>query len=151
MTEQHNPAPEKSADPIRRFELYFLRPVWGAIILFTAIAAFNSRWWWVGGGILALMYIGVIGAKLHPSLTAHELSQGPLTGSATVKELGALSDTEKRILVTQACNRVGHLAAVALAVYFLAVLGWRWYIGLPVAFFGSAFFAGILRVALAER
>jgi|HubBroStandDraft_2_1064218.scaffolds.fasta_scaffold340871_2 hypothetical protein len=57
------------ADPIKRFELWFLRPLWGMTILVILAAAINSRWWWVVGGVLSILYTGVIGAKLHPTLS----------------------------------------------------------------------------------
>jgi hypothetical protein len=139
------------ADPIRRFELFFLRPLWAVTVLVTVAAAVKAQWWWAAGGVLAIPYVGVIGAKLHPSLTAAQLSDGPLTGEAAVRESAAMHLTDKNNLVAHACNRVAHLMAFVLAAYLMAVAGWRWYLGLPAAFFGSALLGGLLRVAFAER
>jgi hypothetical protein len=83
-------------NPIRRFELFFLRPLWGATVIFTVIAAITSHWWWAGGGVLAIMYFGVIGAKLHPSLSAGELAEGPLEGQAAVAEMRSIRRRQAR-------------------------------------------------------
>ena len=97
------------------------------------------------------MYIGFVGAKLHPSLSATQLSQGPLESKAAIAEMGAMDATNKRTILIRACNSVAHLTAVTLAAYLIWGIEWPWYISLPVAFFGSALIGGILRVALAER
>jgi len=140
-----------NADPIRRFELSYLRPLWGMMILLTVAAAVSSRWWWGVGGAFSILYIGAIGAKLHPSLSATQLSHGPLTSEAAIAESKAMDRVEKAALVMRACHRVAYLITAWSAACFIVVLGWRWYVAIPAAIFVSSVIGGLLIVAFAER
>lgn len=83
-------------EPITRFELTILRPLWGLVIVGMLAAMFATRWCWVGGGLLALVYIGAIGSGLHPSPTAGDLPEGPLNGMASVLESRAMDVNPSR-------------------------------------------------------
>src|SRR5258708_6097201 len=107
-----------AADPVKRFEWWFLRPLWGMMILIIVAAAVNSRWWWMMGGVFSILYVGVIGAKLHPSLSAAQLYQGPLTGVAAIAESSAMGRVEKAALVMRACHRVAYLLTAWSAACF---------------------------------
>jgi hypothetical protein len=140
-----------NADPIRRFELSYLRPLWAGMILLTLAAAVNSRWWWVAGGALSVLYVGVIGAKLHPGLSAAQLSQGPLTSEAAIAESNAMARAEKAALVFRACHRVSYLLAAWFAALLMAAFSWRWYAAVPAALLAASSVGAILIVAFAVR
>jgi hypothetical protein len=139
------------ADPIKRFELWFLRPLWGVTIATILAAAINLRWWWVVGGVLSIMYLGAIGAKLHPSLNAVELAQGPLTSAVKIADSNAMARAERAALVMRACYRVAHLLMAWSAACFIVVLGWRWYVAIPAACFAWSVIAAVSILAFAER
>jgi hypothetical protein len=139
------------ADPIKRFELWFLRPLWGMTIVTILAAAINLRWWWVVGGVFSVMYLGVIGAQLHPSRSAMELAHGPQASAAAIAESNAMARAEKAALVMRACYRVAHLLMAWSAACFIIVLGWRWYIAIPAACFAWSVIAAVLILAFAER
>jgi hypothetical protein len=140
-----------NTDPIRRFELSYLRPLWGMMIFLMVAAAVCSRWWWAVGGAFSILYVGVIGAKLHPSLSAAQLSQGPLTSTAAIAESSEMDRVEKAAIVKRACHRVAYLLTAWSTACFLFVFGWRWYVAIPAAIFVSALIGGLLIVAFEER
>ena len=139
------------ADPVKRFELWFLRPLWGITIVTILAAAINLRWWWVVGGVLSVIYLGVIGAKLHPSQSAVELAQDPITSAAEIADSNAMARAERAALLLRACYRVAHLLMAWSAACFMVVLGWRWYVAIPAACFAWSFVAAVLIMAFAER
>ena len=139
------------ADPVKRFELWFLRPLWGITIVTILAAAINLRWWWVVGGVLSVIYLGVIGAKLHPSQSAMELAQGPITSASAIADSNAMARAERAALLLRACYRVAHLLMAWSAACFMVVLGWRWYVAIPAACFAWSFVAAVLIMAFAER
>ena len=143
--------PAMNADPIRRFEFSYLRPLWAATILLTLAAAVNSRWWWVAGGVLSVLYIGTIAAKLHPSPSVAQLSQVSHTSAEEIAESNAIARAENAALVFRACYRVAYLLAAWAAALFMAVFGWRWYAAIPAAIFAASVIGGLLIVAFAER
>jgi hypothetical protein len=101
---------------------------------------------------LALLYVGAIGAGLHPSLTGTELSDGPLKGdAATRRESLAIPAQEKYFLVSRACTHVAVLVTLMLLPYLMGQLGWRWYVSLAVAFWGATFLGGVLKYAYGYR
>jgi hypothetical protein len=139
------------ADPIKRFELWFLRPLWGITIVTILAAAIDLRWWWVVGGVFSVMYLGVVGAKLHPSQSAAELAQDPLTSAAAIAESNPMARAEQAALVMRASYRVAHLLMAWSAACFIVVLGWRWYVAIPAACFAWSVIAAALILAFAER
>lgn len=119
-------------DPIRRFERFFLIPfdltftVVGIVALLTH-PVLHPRWLWAIGWVVGLLYLGTIGARLHPFQSASELSEGPLTGAASIKEARLLPERIKLVLVRKACVRVGIFTGVAVFVLLICAVGWRWY------------------------
>jgi len=134
------------SDPVRRFEMAMLRPVQLLILGTGAVVLLRGLWWWLGGCVLGLVYLGIVGSKLHPLQTGSALAQGPLEGPAAVAESAALTPDDKRWLVGQACARMGILVGLALFVVLLGALGWRWYWAVPVACAGAIFSGALLKV-----
>ena len=114
-------------DPVRAFERRALRPLQILLVALIVFSVVQRDWWWVGGAIAALFYLGTIGAKLHPRQTASDLANGPLEGVAAQREPAGLLTTEKARRVGHACTRI----AILISVYAFAVtygpLGLRWY------------------------
>ena len=114
-------------DPVHAFERGVLRPLQLILLAVSIFSGVQREWWWMGGAIAALFYLGTIGAKLHPRQSASDLSKGPLEGVAARREAASLSPTEKTKLVGHACTRV----AILIAVYGFAItygpLGLHWY------------------------
>ena len=99
--------------PVRRFELLLLRPLWVAVLAVAIYLAISGMWIWIAACVAALMYIGLIGATLHPRQSAADLAQGPLEGPAGKAEAQTLTTSEQVELVGKASTRVGLLMAPA--------------------------------------
>ena len=133
------------SDPVTRFELFVLRPFWVALAITTTFAAFRAQWSLMAGALAGMFYLGVIGSKLHPLQSARDLTDGPTTSDAAVKESACLSDGVKSLLVGQACTRVALLLCITIAFVLLAELRMHWYIGVAVAWVVSMLAGGILK------
>jgi hypothetical protein len=132
-------------DPIRRFEVIVLRPLWlilGAGLLFAVVTA---RWPWVGASLLGLGYLGTVGSKLHPLQSAGALAKGPHSGLNAVAESALLPDDIKAILVGHACTRVGLLAGAVIATVLIGAVGVAWYWSLVLALLTTVLLGGILK------
>ena len=77
-----------------------------ATLVMAGIFLFQARWWWLGATVLGVLYLGAIGAKLHPLQSASDLAEGPLGGPAARAESEALPPEVKRLLVSRACTKV---------------------------------------------
>jgi MFS family permease len=120
------------ADIAKRFEILILRPLH---ILFLVSAVFflvKGMWWWLAGCAVGIIYLGIVGSKLHPFQSASDLAQGPIEGPAARIESELLPQEVKQMLVGHACTRVGILVGVAVGVISLSVFGWRWYFALLI-------------------
>jgi hypothetical protein len=133
-------------DRARSLELYVLRPLWIATLAVAALLAICGLWLWLIAPVVGLLYLGVIGSKLHPLQSAQELSQGPLEGPAARVEQAAPSADVGNLLVGHACTRVGILVGCAIGLAAWATLGWRWYAAAVLGFFAVAIVGGTLKV-----
>ena len=119
-------------DPARIFEIAVLRPIWAGIVLLAVFSGIRQSWWWAAGAVAALLYVGSVGAKLHPRQSAAELATGPLEGTAARRESSLLSPSEKLLFVGQASTRL----AILVGLYAFAVahsyveLPWYWCIAI---------------------
>lgn len=119
-------------DQPRRFESLVLRPLQ---ILFLVSAGFflvKGMWWWLAGCAVGVLYLGIVGSKLHPLQSASDLAQGPTEGSAARIESELLSPDMKRMLVGHACTRVGIMIGIAVGMILWGALAWHWYFALLV-------------------
>ena len=132
---------------VRQFELAILRPLQLAFFAAAIIAGFTRHWFWLGGCVLAFLYLGTVGSKLHPFQTASELASGPLTNPAADREAALLSPGAKSGLVGVACTRIGILLGFAAGLVFWFALDWRWYFALPAAWLVLMFSGAFLKVA----
>lgn len=139
------------SDPVRRFEVAALRPIQITFLVAAIACLFQGRWWWLAGCVVGLLYVGTIGAKLHPFQTASDLAQGPVEGPAAIVESVLLTQDQRRRLVGEASTRVGILSGVALFVLLLAALQWRWYWAGPAALFGLVSIGGTLKYLFVLR
>jgi len=115
------------ADPVRPFELAVLRPLQVLLLGVALVSLIRAEWLWLGGAVLALLYLGVVGSKLHPLQSARDLAEGPLESPRAKAEAAVLPDTMKFLLVGHACTRVGILVGVAAGASLLTFAHWRWY------------------------
>ena len=132
-------------DPVRRLELVVLRPLWVLVAVSGAILAIKGHWAWAGAGVPCLVYLGIIGAKLHPLQGLADLAAGPLTSDAARAEAVSLSIGMKRVLASHACSRVAIFLGIAAGAISVGVLGIAWYWGLIIGFFGMSIAGGILK------
>ena len=119
-------------DPVHTFERRVLRPSQLILLTLVLVAGIQAHWWWVGGSIFALLYLGTVGASLHPRQSAADLTRGPIESVAARAESASLSYEQKAALVGRACTRV----AIPIAIYALAIansaleLPWYWSVGI---------------------
>ena len=135
-------------DQVRRFELFVLRPL--QILFLGAAIAFllNSIWWGVAGCAFGLLYVGIIGSKLHPLQSAQDLAKGPLENPVAAIESEMFPPILNQMLVGRACSRVGRLIGLTTGIGLWAALGWHWYAALLAALV-TAFLSGtLLRLGL---
>ena len=134
----------------RRFEAMILRPLQVAFIFAAIPLAVRESWWWIAGGIIALLCLGSIGSALHPLQSASELAQGPLNGPAASAEARVLPPPVQAALVGGACTRVGLLLGLAV----LCVLWWAfamaWYAALVVAWITAMAVGVALKLAFGQ-
>src|SRR5258708_3947848 len=123
------------ADSVRQFEVVILRPLQLILLGVAVVTGFTRHWFWFGGFVLALLYLGTVGSKLHPLQTASDLASGPLTNPSALRESASLSPGVKIGLVGAACTRIGIFLGITAGFVFWFALGWRWYFALPAAWF----------------
>lgn len=134
-------------DPIRRFEVSILRPIFAVFIATVAFAAVNSLWMLVLGGVAGMFCCGAIGASLHPLQSAGDLSEGPLNGKAAIIEALALPQSIKIELVSLACTLTAMLIGCTASIVLLAMFNWRWWSSVLVGFSALMFLGGLLKFA----
>jgi len=123
------------ADQSKRFEIVILRPLQILFLVSAIVFLFKGMWLWLVGCALSLLYLGIVGSKLHPLQSASDLAKGSLKGSAARIESELLPTEVKQMLVGHACTRVGILVGFTTGLLSWAALGWRWYFALLVAWF----------------
>lgn len=136
------------ADIAKRFEILILRPLH---ILFLVSAVFflvKGMWWWLAGCAVGIIYLGIVGSKLHPFQSASDLAQGPIEGPTARIESELLPQEVKQMLVGHACTRVGILVGVTVGVISLAAFGWRWYFALLIGWIIMLISGVLLKLAL---
>jgi hypothetical protein len=116
--------------------------LWVVIVIFII----KGAWFWVVGAILGLFYLGIIGSKLHPYQSASDLEKGSLKSEGAQVEDILISPEEQRLLVGQACTRIGLLIGVTTGTILWGLIGWSWYFALPLAFIIALFLGAILKV-----
>lgn len=119
---------------IRSFEAFVLRPLWVGLIAGGIYSALNGRWFWVGGCLIGCIYLGAVGAKLHPFQSAADLAKGPLTNPVATVETESLSPAEVTWLISFASTKVAFLVGVIVGIWLISEARWRWYLALPLAF-----------------
>lgn len=131
----------------KRFEIVILRPL-QIVFLISAVAfLFQCMWWWLGGCFLGLLYLGIVGSKLHPLQSATDLAKGPLDGPAAQIESELIPAEPKKMLVGHACTRVGILLGVTTGVVVSLAVGWSWYLALPIALVTMLSTGALLKMA----
>src|SRR5450830_118738 len=115
-------------DPVRKFEIWVLRPLWIFFVAGIGLSAVQGRWALAAGGVIACFLVGVIGHGLHPKLSVRDVAAGPTSGAAAQLEAAQSTLSEKTWLVGRACTSVGLLVGIAAAVILWRWLVWRWYV-----------------------
>jgi hypothetical protein len=134
-------------DVIRRFELAVLRPLQTVFVVLAIVCVFRGMWWWLGGCALGLLYLGVIGSKLHPLQSFSDLVRGPTEGPAAGKESEVLPPEIKRKLVDRACTSVAILLGLASGAVLWGVVGWSWYFAIPITWVAMLVTGGLMKLA----
>lgn len=134
------------ANPITRFEVTVLRPAQILIAIAAIALAARFSWWWIAGGIVALLYLGAIGSRLHTLQTAAELAEGPANGPAARVEANQLPPAVQTVLVGAASTRLGILAGCATFSVAWLALGTPWYLALGGAWIASLLLGVILKL-----
>jgi hypothetical protein len=68
-------------DPAKHFEIVILRPLQIAFLVSAAVFLLKGMWLWLAGCAVAVLYLGIVGSKLHPFQSASDLSKGALNQS----------------------------------------------------------------------
>ena len=134
-------------NPVQAFERRVLRPLQFLLLTLIIFSGIEQDWWWIGGAIVALFYLGTIGAKLHPRQTASNLAKGPLGGAAAQREAASLSATEKTQLVGHASTRVSLLIGIYGFAATYGPLGLRWYWCAAIAWVTLLLMGSVLKLA----
>lgn len=125
--------PSQPAARLRTFEVRVLRPIHVALILGAIFAGFNGRWWWVGGCVVGMLYVGAVGARLHPLQSARDLANGPLDNPVAAIEASSLSAEDVYWILSTAIRKVSFLVGVVTGALLLSEAHWRWYAAVPLA------------------
>ena len=131
----------------RRFETIILRPLYLLCIVLAVVFLLNAKWVWLAGCAVCLFYLGIIGSKLHPSLSPSELAKGPLTASAARLEAQQLTSQSEQTLLRHACTHVAILIGLFAAVSLWAGLGLHWYFTIPIACVAVLVTGSLLKLA----
>lgn len=126
------------ASQAKRFEFVILRPLQIAFLVSAVASLFQGLWWWMGGCILGLLYLGIVGTKLQTLQSAADLAQ---------TESGVIPEDVKKMLVGQACTRVGILLGVTTGVVVWLALEWGWYFSIPIAWVAMLLTGALLKLA----
>jgi hypothetical protein len=135
------------ADQAKRFEIVILRPLQILFLVSAVVFLFNGMWLWFAGCVLGLIYLGIVGSKLHPLQSASDIAKGPLEGPSAFIESESLPPEVKQALVGHACTRVGILVALTIGMILWAALGWRWYFALLLVWVTILFTGALLKLA----
>jgi hypothetical protein len=134
-------------DQLRRFELVVLRPLQVAFVVLGLVCVFQGMWWSLGGCIIGVLYLGGVGARLHPLQSASELAQGPTQGPAARGESDSLPPEIVTALVGRACTSVGILLGLAAGAVVWGVVGWSWYFAIPIAWVAMLLTGALMKLA----
>lgn len=107
----------------------------------------QARWILAVAGIVGCGLVGIIGAGLHPKLSARELAMGPTSGPAARAEAAQSPSPVKIALVGRACTSVGLLVGVAAALIVSAYLSWPWYVSALTGFVSVILIGAVLKFA----
>jgi hypothetical protein len=118
--------------------------VWLAVVVETVAAAFQHLWFWVLAGVVGVMYVGRIGARLHPTLNASPLREGSIEGEPAIREMAAMSKEERITLIAGAFTRLIPVLAALLAANLLVLATWKWYAAIPVALIGAMLLTSVI-------
>jgi len=134
-------------DPAKHFEIVILRPLQIIFLVSAAVFLLKGMWVWLAGCAVAVLYLGIVGSKLHPFQSASDLSKGPLQGPAARIESELIPLEVKPILIGHACTRVGILLGFITGVVSWAALGWRWYFAFLVVWVIMLLTGALLKLA----
>jgi hypothetical protein len=130
----------------RRFELVVLRPVHVGLVVLVLVCLLQGMWWWLGGCIIGLFYLGCVGASLHPLQSGSDLAQGPTEGPAAQIESELLPAEVVGALVGRACTGVGIFFGLTVGALLWGAVGWSWYVAIPLALVATLLTGGTLKV-----
>jgi hypothetical protein len=134
-------------DSAKHFEIVILRPLQIVFLVSAAVFLLKGMWLWLAGCAVAVLYLGIVGSKLHPFQSASDLSKGPLEGPAARIESELIPPEVKQILIGHACTRVGILLGFITGVVSWAALGWRWYFAFLVVWVIMLLTGALLKLA----
>lgn len=130
---------------VRRFESQAIRPLWLAALIAAGGAGWTRHWWSLAVAIVVMLCLGVIGATLHPALSASDLMEGPLSGPAAIVEERALAPQVQLYLIGRACTHLCFVLAIAGMWATMGWFGWRWFIALPAVWLIVLLVGGFLK------
>lgn len=129
-------------EPVTRFERTVLMPVEAVLVVSTVALLAEGFWVWSAACAAGLLYLGTIGARLHPLQGPSELARGPWSNPIAELERQVLPLEAKRFLIRQACRRLGWLTSGAVGLLVLTSSNWSW-----MAVLGLAALSGFLVTA----
>ena len=134
-------------DQSKGFEIMILRPLQLLSLVSAIVFLSRGMWLWFGGCVFGILYLGIVGSKLHPLQSASKLAQSPVKGPKAQIESDLLPPDAKQMLIGHACTRVGIMIGIIVGVVSWAVLGWRWYFAFAVVWFIMMLSGALLKLA----
>jgi len=125
---------EAETDPAVCFERGILAPLEALLVVCAVAFLAQGMWLWLAFSVGGLVYLGTIGARLHPLQSARDLAAGPWSNPVARLEQALLPAALQRELLREACGRVGILAGFGVGLITVFGLHWSW---LPAAAFAA--------------
>jgi hypothetical protein len=132
-------------DRAKQFEIGILRPLQIVFLASCVFFVIKGMCLWLFGCVLGVIYLGIIGSKLHPLQSATDLSKGPLESLGAQLESELLNFEIRRVIVGHACTRVGILLGISTGALFWGFLGLRWYFSILIALVVTGIIGGLLK------
>jgi hypothetical protein len=131
---------------VKRFEIIVLRPIQIILLALTVLGLIKQLWLLAIASAVGILYVGIIGSKLHPLQNARELMDGPIEGQAAKAEAAILPLETKRLLISHACTRVGLLLGSAAAIFSWHYFSFKWYISIFVGIICIFLLGALLKI-----
>jgi hypothetical protein len=117
---------QPETERVVHFERGILAPLQALFVVCAVAFLAQGMWLWSASSVAGLIYLGTIGARLHPMQSARDLAAGPWCNPVALLEQRLFPAALQRQLLRQACGRVGILAGFTAGLITSYGLHWGW-------------------------